>query len=31
MQRVNRVVTVDAKGNRTYLSDAQHVQREQQL
>jgi len=31
MQQVNRVVTVDAKGSRTYLSDAQHAQREQQL
>jgi Domain of unknown function (DUF4124) len=31
MQQVNRVVTVDTKGNRTYLSDAQHAQQEQQL
>ncbi|MGH8397265.1 MAG: DUF4124 domain-containing protein [Gammaproteobacteria bacterium] len=31
MQQVNRVVTVDAKGNRTYLTDAQHEQQEQQL
>jgi len=31
LKQVNIVATVDAQGNRTYLSDAQHEQQEQQL
>lgn len=31
LKQVNVVATVDAQGNRTYLSDAQHEQQEQQL
>ena len=31
LEQVGVVATMDAQGNRTYLSDAQHAQREQQL
>ncbi len=31
LEQVGIVATVDAQGNRTYLSDAQHAQQEQQL
>ena len=31
LQQVGTVATVDAQGNRTYWSDAQHSQKEQQL